>query len=482
MAASDGEVKAVPLDLSRTLPDRGRYRRLSLRIENLPHGASLSQGRDNGDRTWSLKSDELEGLVYFPPAGEVTPHTLRLRVIGWNGDDATTVAVHDLVVTRDGARPEQPDLKGTEKTEESARPETDGAAVAVAQPELDAQMAALSERLQAAEARAQKAEGALKEASVRRAAAEARAVQAEAAEKKARSDAAAEAEGRIQRLRDELAAAAEALSAHEAGVEATCREIERRLQAEHARTLAEALATQANEWERQAAAETARLGSGIEARIAAARAAWERELEPRLAQARAEADHRDRHTQAEAAPAAPTQVWDAAEWARLAAARSETKRKAPLVRTKAVAAKVNRVRRRARLTRGLVRAGALAACIATAVVLYPHVAPLVARDWEPRLALIGAKAVSLGADALSFGRSMIAKPSQAGPPPAVIRPAAANLRAGPSAVAAVIATVRRGTRLQPLEVRGDWVLVRLGGETAMKGWVHASLLARQRTR
>jgi hypothetical protein len=41
--------------------------RITLRVEGLPQLARLSAGQNNGDRTWSLSLDELEGLLYFPP-------------------------------------------------------------------------------------------------------------------------------------------------------------------------------------------------------------------------------------------------------------------------------------------------------------------------------------------------------------------------------------------------------------------------------
>ena len=70
-AASSSSSRAVALDLASLIAPYRRQGRFTLRIENLPQGARLTAGRNNGDRTWSLALDELDGLSYFPPAEEV---------------------------------------------------------------------------------------------------------------------------------------------------------------------------------------------------------------------------------------------------------------------------------------------------------------------------------------------------------------------------------------------------------------------------
>jgi len=60
--------KTIPLDLASLLVPYKRQGRLSLRVERVPQRAKLSAGRNNGDGTWSLASDELEDLtIWFPP-------------------------------------------------------------------------------------------------------------------------------------------------------------------------------------------------------------------------------------------------------------------------------------------------------------------------------------------------------------------------------------------------------------------------------
>ncbi|MDJ0609183.1 MAG: cadherin domain-containing protein [Kiloniellales bacterium] len=52
---------------------------LSVTISNVPSGATLSAGTDNGDGTWTLVSGELDQLVIEPPAGDDTNFTLNIE-------------------------------------------------------------------------------------------------------------------------------------------------------------------------------------------------------------------------------------------------------------------------------------------------------------------------------------------------------------------------------------------------------------------
>src|ERR1700690_2522820 len=60
-------IRTLPLSLAPLLTPYRRHGRLSLRVERVPQLARLSGGRNNGDGTWSLASDELEGLNYLVP-------------------------------------------------------------------------------------------------------------------------------------------------------------------------------------------------------------------------------------------------------------------------------------------------------------------------------------------------------------------------------------------------------------------------------
>jgi hypothetical protein len=52
---------AVALELAPLIAPYRKHGRLSLRVERLPPRARLSHGHDNGDRSWSLRPDELDG-------------------------------------------------------------------------------------------------------------------------------------------------------------------------------------------------------------------------------------------------------------------------------------------------------------------------------------------------------------------------------------------------------------------------------------
>jgi hypothetical protein len=95
MEAPDG----IRLELAPLLSLYGRGRRLSLRVERLPDRARLSRGRNNGDRSWSLMREDLDDLHYLPPEGMKAAHTLAIRIINLDTDDGATLAVLDFPVS-----------------------------------------------------------------------------------------------------------------------------------------------------------------------------------------------------------------------------------------------------------------------------------------------------------------------------------------------------------------------------------------------
>ena len=73
---------AFPLDVKGVLDGRSGVRVVDVTITNVPPGASLSAGTDDGDGRWLLAETDLEGLSLSPPAqgaGETTL-TVSLRV------------------------------------------------------------------------------------------------------------------------------------------------------------------------------------------------------------------------------------------------------------------------------------------------------------------------------------------------------------------------------------------------------------------
>jgi hypothetical protein len=97
-ANSEPQGEPIPLDLLAVVAPYKRHRGISIRLERLAHGARLSQGRNNGDRSWSLAPDELDGLEYLPPTDDYDAHTLAVRIISLDGGDGETLAVIDLPV------------------------------------------------------------------------------------------------------------------------------------------------------------------------------------------------------------------------------------------------------------------------------------------------------------------------------------------------------------------------------------------------
>jgi hypothetical protein len=95
-AASSSSSRAVALDLASLIAPYRRHARFTLRIENLPQGARLTAGRNNGDRTWSLALDELDELFYVSPESVVDHHVLALRLIAREEGNASTVALIEL--------------------------------------------------------------------------------------------------------------------------------------------------------------------------------------------------------------------------------------------------------------------------------------------------------------------------------------------------------------------------------------------------
>jgi len=89
----------IRLELAPLLSLYGKNRRLSLRVERMPDRARLSRGRNNGDRSWSLMREDLDDLLYLPPDGLRSGHTLAIRIINLDTDDGATLAVLDFPVS-----------------------------------------------------------------------------------------------------------------------------------------------------------------------------------------------------------------------------------------------------------------------------------------------------------------------------------------------------------------------------------------------
>ena len=100
------EPDPVPIDLAPLVAPYRRRGRVTVRVERLPHRARLSRGQNNGDRSWSLALDELDGLSYLPADSADEIQTLAIRIVRVEAGDAATLAVLDYPLPRGGARTE----------------------------------------------------------------------------------------------------------------------------------------------------------------------------------------------------------------------------------------------------------------------------------------------------------------------------------------------------------------------------------------
>jgi hypothetical protein len=85
----------ISLNLGPLVAPYRKRGRVTVRVERLPHRARLSHGQNNGDRSWSLALDELEGVAYLPANSADEIQTLSIRIIRVDGGDAATLAVLD---------------------------------------------------------------------------------------------------------------------------------------------------------------------------------------------------------------------------------------------------------------------------------------------------------------------------------------------------------------------------------------------------
>ncbi|WP_417803930.1 hypothetical protein [Thalassospira lucentensis] len=88
--ASGNEDTAIALDIDAGLTDSSEV--LSVTISGVPDGATLSAGTDNGDGTWSLSSDQLDGLTITPPNDFSGSFDLGVTAQSADGEDVATTS------------------------------------------------------------------------------------------------------------------------------------------------------------------------------------------------------------------------------------------------------------------------------------------------------------------------------------------------------------------------------------------------------
>lgn len=226
----------IPLDLVPLVsPYKGKGR-LTLRIERMPRAARLSAGRNNGDNSWSLTLDELEGLEYLLPEGSHPAHTLALRVISRDDVGASTLVVFDLPIS----------------------PNTVGSQPAAAQRAVPAVVASVGDKMQLRDELA-KAVAALA----------------------ARESELSEARRRSERAEAEIALKAGALAEARATWKA---DTDARIAAIAAKAVSD-LEHGRNAWQAEENARIDELEARAQTRMAQARESWRREMQDALSQA-----------------------------------------------------------------------------------------------------------------------------------------------------------------------------------------------------
>ncbi|URK19804.1 Ig-like domain-containing protein [Thalassospira sp. GO-4] len=113
--ASGSEDSAIALDIDAGLTDSSEV--LSVTISDVPDGATLSAGTDNGDGTWTLSPDQLEGLTITPPEDFSGTFDLGVTATSVDGEDAasTTGSITvDVAGVADAPTLETANASGTE--------------------------------------------------------------------------------------------------------------------------------------------------------------------------------------------------------------------------------------------------------------------------------------------------------------------------------------------------------------------------------
>ncbi|MEX2310921.1 MAG: calcium-binding protein, partial [Rhodospirillales bacterium] len=111
LAASNAtglEDTPIPLDIASSLNDTDGSESLSITISDVPEGATLSAGINNGGGSWTLTPEQLEGLTITPGlhvSGEFNLTVSATTTEAANGDTATVTQQIGLSITPDPDAP-----------------------------------------------------------------------------------------------------------------------------------------------------------------------------------------------------------------------------------------------------------------------------------------------------------------------------------------------------------------------------------------
>ena len=106
--AEGDENTAIPLSISASLSDTDGSETLTVEITNVPSGATLSDGTNNGGGKWTINPDDLPNLKITPPLDDPTDFTLTVRAIATemsNGDNTSVTDTLQVTVMSNNANP-----------------------------------------------------------------------------------------------------------------------------------------------------------------------------------------------------------------------------------------------------------------------------------------------------------------------------------------------------------------------------------------
>ena len=96
--APGGTVGAeISLDINPTLVDTDGSETLSITISEVPAGATLSAGTDNGNGSWTLTQGQLAGLTVTPPPGTGADFTLTVTATATEAANGDTAQIIDTI-------------------------------------------------------------------------------------------------------------------------------------------------------------------------------------------------------------------------------------------------------------------------------------------------------------------------------------------------------------------------------------------------
>ena len=112
--AEDGT--AIALDIAASMPDGTGETISSIVISGVPDGATLSAGTDNGDGTYTVTADQLEGLTITPPLDSNEDFTLGVTATSTDGTVTTADVAVDVTAVGDAVDLETSAASGAEDT------------------------------------------------------------------------------------------------------------------------------------------------------------------------------------------------------------------------------------------------------------------------------------------------------------------------------------------------------------------------------